>query len=261
MAYKDVGVTITNFLLTFWEWAVGFLSPDFMTAAIGSAFGAFGGAYCVWFLNKSKEREKSLSQINQVLAMLIANLNALLNVKKNYALPAYQELSSIMDAIDSNQQYSSLIQKIFNQFLEVHYDTTAITENLSLYAYLDSKTLVTAVKVKDALRNVEEITKLRNLLIQDIRSDPASEDDKVHFYLGYTNRNGKTDSRLQSATEGFLLNIDIAIHFIDLLIPQVQALGKSALPKSYAKKIIKHTIEDDFKELVPPKDFLDTLSV
>ncbi|MFP4465072.1 MAG: hypothetical protein ACLFP8_07590 [Alphaproteobacteria bacterium] len=238
------------------------LNSNFSIAATGSAFGAFGGAYCLWLINKKREREHSLSQINTVLALLIAHMNSLLNFKKQHVLPFNEEMNNIIEKIRNpgahaqNNILEVEAYQIFKHVLEMGFDVNGITENLSPYAYKDSKSLLLAVKVKEALLSVTEIKKFRNGLVKIIQNNPSPAEVKIPFYLGELEVEGRSDSTFKDSTEGLLFNVDVALHFIDLLIPRVQKIGQMILPKSYSKKIIKNEIIDGYAELVPPKDFI-----
>ena len=99
----------------------------------------------------------------------------------------------------------------------------------------------------------------RNNLIKDIQNSSLSPEIKIPFYLGQSKIEGNINTTLKDSTEGLLYHTDVAIHFIDLLIPRVQAIGQLTLPKAYAEKIIKHEIVCKYKDLIPPKNFIEGL--
>lgn len=267
MNADTLALNIQSLNIVLWSYISEILAhlnnSDFFIATSGSAFGAFGGAYCLWLINKKSEHEKALSLINTTLANLIAHLNSLLNLKQQHVLPICAEMDSIQEKIknpklyikDNTLEITGIL--LFVHILETKYDTSGIVENLSPFAYKDSTSLLLAIKVKEALLSVENITRARNDIIKIIKDDPRPSEEKILFYFGLTKANDITDSSFTDCTRGLLYNIDVALHFIDLLIPRIQKNAKLILQKKYGKKIMTFELFEPYKELIPPKDFID----
>lgn len=237
-------------------------SSGLIEAAIGSAFGAFGGAYCLWAINRKKEYETTLSKINYVIAMLISHMNSLLNFKKQHAEPFVAEMNYIIDAIDNPAAHAQdgvleiSAHKIFCRVTETEFNTNGLLETLSTHAGLDTKSVLLAMKTVEALASVRDFILIREQLISGLEVSTIPKEDKIKHALGKKEINGRTDTKFVDVTNGLLYHTNVSLHFIDLLIPRVQKIGEKVLPRSYKKRIAKNEFVGEYASLIPPKDFV-----
>lgn len=221
-------------------------------AAIGSFFGAVGGAFIVWWLNSRKERITRIEHLNAATAMTSAVFDIFYDIKKNCTsdwIEQYKKDKKIFE--ESNKSNNSEQVKIvcdFQEILSPHIDLnifsktlfnkTTLPSNISRLAMI----LVSSVAETNTLLS-KVYPQTRNMLHKSAANFNCNEYQFFCLYFGlpYKNRPGFLPrelcfTRYANVINGIEEHIDNVLWFSKKLMKEIAKLSKQECKKIYYKK-------------------------
>jgi hypothetical protein len=226
-----------------------FANSNFITAAIGSLFGACGGALIAQRIaNKSIAREELVKEIrntNAAMSVVISIGNSVIGFKRQLVLPlkedfdeTLQEFMELNRAIETGRMpvgtpFTKLVDlKYFLPLiLPLEALKTLVHEKLSVVG----RSLFLTNSINESALSLNGFVERRNELVNFFKSHSSHlRPDFYYLYLGIQNPLGGTDSTYRNLVEGMVVYTDSVIFFCNVLVRDLKAHGLS-LAQNYKK--------------------------
>lgn len=236
-----------------------FVNSGFFTAFLG----AVAGSGVILFIEKMRREEELLKDINVCIAVLSNLIGTMISIKKQNILPMkkhyFANLATIEAAAKENiglpPNNAIYLQLGFPSFIEPKIEADIPIEKLkSLVSH--APLVAAAVFTTKQYITYFNATHQRLMdLFSSLRT--MNKDDVVKFCYFFRRESGDTDTTFPDTINALSLHTDDVLWFADKSIEEITKAAKLALPRRLRRKILKHTMLDRYKHLMPPPDHVD----
>lgn len=257
-----------QFLPEHWPYLSKIFDPEgiFLLTVFGTLTGTVFGAWAIIWFERSRKQEETLASLNYMTVCFISLLNRLVNIKKQLALPLKKEVEDItarfIEARLRNLQTETPtvlhvhLEEITNSFHQIDFEFFVSIKDLGRYSNLNSRALMYALEVQNALKKVAAIMQDKNALTEEMKSVFVRDPDSWMRYLGLVSRDGHTDVRLIRMSDNFCKCVDDTLFFLIKALSELEKLSKKSLQKRFLKRYVGYSIPDQYKMYLPPNNHL-----
>lgn len=197
---------------------------DLIIAAIGSAAGAFGGAYIVEKIQRQKILFEELRNTNAAIMIAAHILSQSVNRKKNDILPLVEQFSAEEEIfkVSLKNRSSYYFNPDLYSFESFEYDTDILAEILFQRLSLDPRPLAAFGELRTFLNLLRSAINRRNQILDEWKSkfpkeDPNSGFEIMRRYFGALEL-GATDLSYSTNLTALHAYVDDCIFFSELLV-------------------------------------------
>lgn len=238
-------------------------SPNAWSGVIGAILGAAPA----WYTGHVKNKREQIYNYNNVLAYLVAIIEGLCAIKKQFVIPVMRELKDAHEsrerALKNNSKQVRLVCHAYlNKFPETNLSLSEINP-IALRIFGKHPNLMrTLYRLDEALKNLNHTLANRNVYIDqfNIYTNPpkdASEAIKrFERIFGFNNGAGSADLLLKSMSESLQYYVDDGIAFADFALRNIKVVANDEMSRSQRKQVLFWELDPDMEWLLPPKDYL-----
>jgi len=238
---------------------------NLISAAIASFFGALGGALIIKLSESRDNKKKDISALNRSLGVLLSIITTLVNVKRDYSDPQFQELDEIYfdyswkryqgERTGVPQIINIEPEHLLKEIALPKLPTEELIKNLNSYSLSGPNCFILATQLEQSLSRLIETIQSLNKRIQKIEKDPRPSETKLPICLGLETIDNFTDGYVESLIIVIDSEIKNALFFGRKLQALLEDIGSGKITSSGRMAKIKFLEEaiDHF----PPEDHLE----
>lgn len=221
-----------------------------LATAIAAAAGAIAAVSCIDARRRQQDDMQLLNAVNVSIALLVALLGRLINVKRDQVLPAQDNAAAAGEALAEQAENGERrrVNLKLDPWVEIDYRVNMPDAAVLSRAGRQLDTVQLLVLLDVSLADLSHLVRQRNELIKTLSS--------AHREKGSLPADGIQQYMRLCANIGRLT--DENLFFIDKSIEKLRVLAQKELPKSLHGRIADVGLRDDTGPMMPPRDLIRT---